>query len=275
MSKRFDDVLIISDMDGTLLPLGGKVSAENKAAIRNFCENGGHFAVATGRIPSATAPYLTGVDINAPSIFYNGAMLYDFGGQKILATEPLQKNAADTEFWYDFAKNILSNMPKACVEVYTAEGCFIVSPGENDDPRLAKEHYDSAHRDLESLKEQPWLKFFICDEHERLEKMRIAAEKMGAMERANSFYSERNYYEFVAQNVSKGSMLKKLRSLIGNDKLKIIAAGDYLNDNEMLREADIGVASANAHAETKKAADVVGCRVEEHLIKWILENVIK
>ena len=48
---------------------------------------------------------------------------------------------------------------------------------------------------------------------------------------------------------------------------------DYLNDNEMLAEADIGVAAANAHPETQKVAKYVGCAVEENLLAWVVKEI--
>ena len=57
--------------------------------------------------------------------------------------------------------------------------------------------------------------------------------------------------------------------------MTIIAAGDYLNDNEMMQLADIGVASANAHEQTKAAANQVGCDAQDHLMAWIMKNVVE
>jgi hydroxymethylpyrimidine pyrophosphatase-like HAD family hydrolase len=97
------------------------------------------------------------------------------------------------------------------------------------------------------------------------------AGQMGVAALANGFYSEDNYYEFVAKDVSKGSMVAAIREQLPG--IEIIACGDYLNDNEMLAEADMGIAPANAHEDTKKIADRVGCRVEEHLLAWIVNNI--
>ena len=134
------------------------------------------------------------------------------------------------------------------------------------------------HKELATLsdpQETPWLKFFVNDTPAQLRRLEAAvhAQHMDAL--ATTFYSEVNYFEFVAKDASKGAMLEELRRLPAGSGKIIIAAGDFLNDNEMLRAADVGVASGNAHAATKAAADLVGCAASDHLMAWILENVIK
>ena len=84
-----------------------------------------------------------------------------------------------------------------------------------------------------------------------------------------------NYYEFVAAGVSKGTMIRELRQRPEWQGYRILAAGDYLNDNEMLAEADVGIAPEQAHPDTRAAADCTGCAAEEHLMRWILDHIIE
>ena len=270
---KYTGKMIISDLDGTLIPRGGVISPENRAAITDFVAEGGHFAIATGRTPEAASGYVEGLPINAPSVFFNGAMLYDWNKKKVIKTLPLTAND-NQNLWPQFASQALKEFPTTCLEVYTADNCHIITPEANDDPRLPREYYSYAHTDLAQLTDTaktPWLKFFACDKHEHLEKYVALAEKMGVAKLANGFYSENNYYEFVAKDVSKGSMLTFIREQL--PAIEIIACGDYLNDNEMLTAADIGVAPANAHEDTKKVAQQIGCAVEDHLLAWIVKNI--
>ena len=270
---KYTGKMIISDLDGTLIPRGGVISPENKAAIAHFVEEGGRFAIATGRTPEAADGYVEGLPINAPSVFFNGAMLYDWEKKRVIKTLPL--TAGDNQgLWPQFARQALQDFSAACLEVYTAEHCHIITPAANDDPRLPNEFYSYCHTDLNQLIDTdrtPWLKFFACDKHANLEQYVALAEKMGVAGLANGFYSEDNYYEFVAKEVSKGSMLTCIREQLPG--ITIIACGDYLNDNEMLAAADIGVAPANAHDDTKKIAQHIGCPVEDHLLAWIINNI--
>ena len=270
---KFTGKLIISDLDGTLIPRGGVISEENRRAIAYFVEEGGLFSVATGRTPEAAEGYVEGLTLNAPGIFFNGAMLYDWQGKQVLKTLPLTAGD-EKKLWPAFAREALRRFPKACIEVYTEDNCHVVTPEENDDPRLPYEYYRYAHTDLERLTDTgktPWLKFFACDRHEHLERYVALAEEMGVAALANGFYSEDNYYEFVAKDVSKGAMLETVREMLPG--VEIIACGDYLNDRELLASADISVAPATAHEAIRAAARLKGPAVEDHLLAWLIDRL--
>lgn len=272
--KPYESYMIISDLDGTIIPHGGVVSEANKRAIESFRAGGGHFGIATGRIPEAAAGYLCGVAITAPSIFFNGSMLYDWPHEHVLVTKPLTVQGAP-DLWPRFAALCLERFPKACIEVYTQEDCHIISNPRYDDPRLPHEHYRYCHSDLADLadvRKTPWLKFFVCADPADLRELEREAEVFGTAACSHHFYSEANYHEFVAKGVSKGSMLEAIRKMPVFSQTKIIALGDYLNDRELLEAADIGIASGNAHDELKALADFTGCRAEDDLIVWLLEH---
>lgn len=272
--KPYESYMIISDLDGTIIPHGGVVSEANKRAIESFRAGGGHFGIATGRTPEAAAGYLGGVAITAPSVFFNGSMLYDWQHERVLVTKPLTAQGAP-DLWPRFAALCLERFPKACIEVYTQEDCHIISNPRYDDPRLPHEHYRYCHSDLADLadvRKTPWLKFFVCADPADLRELEREAEVFGTAACSHHFYSEANYHEFVAKGVSKGSMLEAIRKMPVFSQTKIIALGDYLNDRELLEAADIGIASGNAHDELKALADFTGCRAEDDLIVWLLEH---
>lgn len=272
--KPYESYMIISDLDGTIIPHGGVVSEANKRAIESFRAGGGHFGIATGRTPEAAAGYLGGVAITAPSVFFNGSMLYDWQHERVLVTRPLTAQGAP-DLWPRFAALCLERFPKACIEVYTQDDCHIISNPANDDPRLPHEHYRYCHSDLADLadvRKTPWLKFFVCADPADLRELEREAEVFGTAACSHHFYSEANYHEFVAKGVSKGSMLEAIRKMPAFSQTKIIALGDYLNDRELLEAADIGIASGNAHDELKALADFTGCRAEDDLIVWLLER---
>ena len=55
---------------------------------------------------------------------------------------------------------------------------------------------------------------------------------------------------------------------------RIIACGDYENDVELLRMADIGIAPEDALEDAKAAADRIAPPCREPIVPWILRNVL-
>ena len=267
MSAKYERFLLVSDLDGTLIAPDGGVSAENREAVARFTEGGGRFAVATGRPPINSRRYLAGVTVNSPSIFFNGAMLYDWQSGRCLQTCTLRG-----PLWRRFAAACCREFPSACIEVYTAEHCYVLSDPEYDDPRLKLEYRDYVHAELAAVQQEEWLKFFLCAPREQL----AAAEQLACQsglgpDVGTHFYSAENYLEFVGPQVSKGAMLKALRRMPGNEGRLVVAAGDFPNDIAMLQQADCGVAPADGEASTRAAADRIGVSSDVHLMRWIID----
>lgn len=269
----FTGLLLLTDIDGTLLPEGGKIAEEDRAALWHFVQHGGHLGVATGRTAAGSAEYIDDLPLDTPCIFLNGAQLYDWDEQRTILSRPLTPAAG---IWPKFAAFCLDMLPEACIEVYTEDGCHIISQPVHDDPRLTQENYHSVHTPLVELRDMeaaPWLKFFICDEPERLREMEDWARMFGIDRIARGFYSEAYYYEFVALDTSKGAMMSTLREMPEWSGYQVIAVGDYMNDVEMLAMADVGVAAGGGHPAAREAADVTGCRAEEHLVAWTIDQL--
>ena len=64
--KKFDGILLISDLDGTLLKGDKSISEENIKAIEYFKSNGGIFTFITGRVPVAAVPVYEVVKVSGP-----------------------------------------------------------------------------------------------------------------------------------------------------------------------------------------------------------------
>ena len=88
------------------------------------------------------------------------------------------------------------------------------------------------------------------------------------------FQSSDVYLECVAKGVSKGTALSDVRARCENVQ-KILAVGDYENDLEMIRLADVGGAPGNAIEAVKRAADVVVAADNNHsAVARFLEQVL-
>ncbi|MDR1060404.1 MAG: HAD hydrolase family protein, partial [Clostridiales bacterium] len=65
--------LVVSDLDGTLLDGGARITETARRQIGAFQEMGGVFTIATGRNEQSTRAFAAQIGVRAPVIAYNGA----------------------------------------------------------------------------------------------------------------------------------------------------------------------------------------------------------
>ena len=64
--KKFEGILICTDLDGTLINSSGNISQENLDAIEYFKANGGLFTFVSGRMPYFASDIYNAIKPNAP-----------------------------------------------------------------------------------------------------------------------------------------------------------------------------------------------------------------
>lgn len=79
-----DKILLVTDLDGTLLNRKQQISEENQRAIEAFKLAGGLFTIATGRMEDAVQSFMTDLSLDLPMILYNGAKIIDPIDKKVL-----------------------------------------------------------------------------------------------------------------------------------------------------------------------------------------------
>ena len=83
MIKKLSSLWIFSDIDGTMVEAPNPIPRRNLEALQRFTENGGHFAISTGRTVEAALQYANDLPVNVPSIIFNGGAIYDFAKKKM------------------------------------------------------------------------------------------------------------------------------------------------------------------------------------------------
>ena len=121
----FDNKLLLSDYDNTLhyteaaLREGGAlppISPRNLEAIRYWMDQGGRFAVATGRALAAFRRQAEGIPMNAPSIVDNGAAIYDLTRGEYLVRRFLPESVLD------HLAAVMAAFPGVSLELYPEAG---------------------------------------------------------------------------------------------------------------------------------------------------------
>lgn len=273
---RFDQTVVLTDLDGTLFNSSGDASAEDRAAIRDYVDAGGLFGVATGREPHNVRLCLPELPLNAPSIVLNGAAVYDFAAQRYLHTILLDREAA---------RDVLRRCGELAlpldVQIYTPDGIFYATPLERADPDFLRIHQPTSFLPPERLLEKDWFKIVLLErEPGALAPMRDYLKRAGLERRLNLVEGTTDvvkvglYQELLPRGVTKGSGVAALRSLPRCAGRRLFAAGDYWNDLELLRAVDVPCAPDNAIDEVKAVCAHVLPSHNDSPIATLIRSVI-
>lgn len=248
---KFKGLVLISDVDGTLIDENNEVPKENIEAIEYFRAHGGKFTLATGRIPEALFPVLPGLTLDFPCICHNGCSIYDVNKREYIATVELEKQAKCA------AEEIMKISPKSGVEIMTPDGIYVIKKTKATDFHLEFEKITARYKNSFGDVTVPWLKILFAQSDEETgyinEKMMNSSWK----EDFTIIRTHRFYFEIFNKNASKGSGLKKLCKEYGIDLKNVISIGDNDNDLSMIEISGIGAATGNAPDYVKEKAQII------------------
>ncbi|APX72369.1 Cof-type HAD-IIB family hydrolase [Companilactobacillus allii] len=285
--------LIASDMDGTLLNDKMKVSERNIQAIKDAQANGIEFLIATGRGLSEARPFLDG-RVNTGYITLNGAEVFD-EEQNLASSNPISRES-------EHKLVDLLHKYNVYFEVVTDKGIF----SDNKELRVSSlaqllvslnpgTTYEQAYNDtLERIKMTP-MKFvdnydhIFSDESYHIMKLLAFDSKNDREVKLHPLTNEINQsiknvvvtssspnnIEVNSVDAQKGIALMKYAKLRGIKQSEIMAIGDNLNDESMIREAGIGVAMDNAVSAIKEIADEFTDNNVNDGVAQIIQKVIK
>lgn len=266
--KDYENIMLYSDLDGTLLNSEGRVSEENLEALRKFLDLGGLFGIATGRNQLNSTSYLQDISLTAPCILYNGGGLFDFSSGEYLSYHELSK-----ERLIPFLKSCLQKYQAVMIQIFCPDMSYFISPEEFADRYIYTIHQPCKFTSLEDLENQPWIKVLLCGNAQVLSKLSEEITETRLQQEIDWVYSSDIYLEVLPKGISKGRALSEIRNLMGA-KYRIYAVGDYYNDIEMIQAADVGIATRNAVEELKEIADIITVSNDESAIADIVNNII-
>lgn len=263
MIEKISDILIVTDVDGTLLREADGLSSENRKAIQRFIDKGGHFTVSTGRAIEAAKFVVDDSFINAPSIHINGGYLYDWKEDKVI--EP--------NYISPYAKFAI----KKLIEKFSECDCHFVRQGASVNLLTSGEYLKKyiPTREIEFFDGKPedvpdeTYKFIVCCDPENMPNIRRFAEEAFS-DNVSVIQSSPFFLEIIPKENSKGKALHRLCELLNISAENSVAVGDYENDIDMISAAGIGAAVDNAQLSVKEAADIVLPRCEENAIMHLI-----
>ena len=198
--------MVFSDMDGTLLWKGVRVSVENSAAIRKAVDKGVEFVICTGRGVFGVEKHLQELHLLGKKgyvICQNGAAVYDLMDMHLVlkssfspsVVQPIAERARalGLELFYYDDRNFMIEKLTDEVKSY----CWMMQAN----PRILQEPTDY---------EGEFTKCLISGERKNLSALKCYVEKK-AGDIFDLFYSSETYLELVKKGVSKVTHWLRLR----------------------------------------------------------------
>ncbi len=265
--KKFEGVLICTDLDGTLLRNDKTISRKNLEAIEYFKSEGGLFTFITGRLPCFSGKICEAIHPNAPFGCINGGGIYDYYEKKYLWQRELDPLAVDLA---EYVNNNIENMG---VQLNAFERVYFCTENRAMVNFRERTGLPDLRCGIREVKEPLCKIIFVTDEPHKISR---AAELLARHPDGDKFdyiHSEAHIYEILPKGSGKGSLLTRMAGILGIDMKKTVALGDFYNDVSMISAAGVGVAVANAVDEAKAAADIVTVSNEEHAVAKVISDI--
>ena len=270
--KLFEKCLIACDIDGTLM-VNGLIPEINKEKIRFFIENGGEFAISTGRSACAVKDVFDQLDCLSIGTYANGTVIYDRKSEKILFDKTLDKSE------YEIMFKVNEQFPEIGIEIHFQDRMGVYNATEETEHHIRYESMDDIplnKKDLESIKANKIL--YLASSFEEMKRIKSFVGQFDSesdfVETTVSYYGRQRFFiEQIYQGMSKAVGVAKLADILGTEKGCIYAIGDYYNDIEMLAAADISAVPVDSPEEVKANAAYITRSAENGAVADFIDHL--
>ncbi len=242
--------LIVSDVDGTLLPVGqSEISGDVICAIKNLTEAGKRVAIASGRTYGSLINLFPALEKDVYFICCDGAA-YVYGGKVLYSKEIGIGDVIDVirrKEYEDY--DVLLCTPK---NAYILKG--------NED--FEKEIYAMTGEKVRRLSrmydlQEPVVKIIMREKNGNAKPLAFMPKTLRVS------YNKDGWCEYVSAIANKGLAVSDLQMRLYLSKFDTVCIGDGYNDAEMMKKAKLAVSANNYHADLEGVCnahtdDVVG-----------------
>ncbi|MGN1423495.1 MAG: Cof-type HAD-IIB family hydrolase [Oscillospiraceae bacterium] len=249
----FSKVILMTDLDGTLLTDDKRILDKDMAAIERFRAGGGIFTMATGRGYSMARSVAEKLALDAPAVLFNGAAVFDFSQDKFLWRCDIGGRAAD------IITRVAARFPDVGVEVLREHSVYVPFLNETEQWHLDLEGVKAELCPLAEIPTDGWLKVLFAYPPEKMDALVEFVENDPALRGVQWLRSAPMFFECLPEGIDKAAGFRELIRVIGAEDRFTVAAGDFMNDTHMIQNADLGAAVASAQPSVKAAADIIVC----------------
>ena len=252
---KFDGVLLFADYDRTLTDPCSQIPEANRRGIGEFIDQGGRFAVATGRSLTMARAFAGKIPCNAPLILFNGAVAYDLEAGGLEFVHPIDLDPREA------VERCMEQYPQELVEVQGLEAHYSF----REEPLWqAFGRANGADYRKISLSEipAPFVKFTLYGpfrDDTVLQFFRASPQEKAEFDKMEAWLNETfgdkcvvdrsatRLIDLQAKGTSKGNAARELKERLGAKTL--VCVGDAWNDQSMLESADLAFVPADGQRE--------------------------
>lgn len=262
--------LIVCDVDGTIINADEHLSQEFIDVVTDLRNQGIYTTLATGRTLKSAKPFVESLQIDIPFIISNGACVMQ--GEECLYAE---------SFSIAPILDIIRQADQMGITI-TISDVYSERPVRvNDYVKQQREEWGRLTglldlNDTDTVNGQyQKVMFYDQERAHKIDNILPLLEPYGDAFAITTYTNKA--IELAPANCNKATGIAKLVQLMKIPISEVMACGDYVNDVEMVAEAGIGVAVANALPSVKEKAKYVtqapGVEgVMEAIRKFILEE---
>lgn len=247
--------LIAMDLDGTALDSDGKFTEPVKEAVRQAREKEHIVCFVSGRADREMKPLEEMCRQADYLVLNNGGKVIRTGDGKVLSNQFFKKEEGE--------KLIRRCLEQKLTAYIVADGNWYVT-GYSSRVRAYTDNLGFCPICVERISEVPAGRMeavTVLGESDKTEEIRTFARQSKWL---RAVESEPCCLDVLPASVDKWSGLRRLLDILDISPEEVVAVGDYDNDLEMIREAGIGVAVANARDCVKAEADYITLHDNAH-----------
>lgn len=268
MSQKINYSLIVSDFDGTLVRSDGTISDFTRETIRKYIQDGGIFAISTGRMPAGILPRVKELGLSGFVCCGQGSAIVDIQSNEVVLQGTIPNEIAVT---------VCKKMEEMGLHIHVYDLWEYYS---NMDDEALKMYENVVKAKAELVLDKPISRFvqesgmspfkiLAMVAPEDNERVRLELEK-GNFKGCNVTRSSVFLVEVGNADYSKGTSVHFLAEKYNVPMDKTIAIGDQINDLPMIQTAALGIAVKNADDNLKKCATVLDYTHEEDAVARVI-----
>ena len=267
--------LIVSDVDRTIVPVGGRISPATVEAVRACRARGTEFAICSGRwFPSARDVSAGQLGINdGYMIICNGGAVVRSDGT-ILMEDGLER--AQAEAMYEMLRKepvTLTAYARGAIYRLGMEHLTVYRLPEVSS-RVGGVAYEIVDEDEAAFVKYGLERPYKLEAHsdDRVLLARLTEKLMETGLEIGSSYP--NNVEIMAPGTGKGAATLWLAGYLGLERNQVMGFGDFLNDLPMLSSVGWPMAVGNALDEVKAVCRAVVPACEDDGVAWAIHRYV-